>query len=67
MARVRVQILRGWCDSTDPAVLKGYTDGELLYIIQKGEGDMPPEGARHANLDDLWNLVNYIRSFAKKK
>ena len=58
--------LKGMVDFTDPAVLKGYTDGELFYIIQKGKGDMPPEGAR-AKPDDLWNLVNYIRSFAKKK
>lgn len=53
-------------DFTDPAALQGYTDGDLFYIIQKGKGDMPPEGDR-AKAEDLWNLVNYVRSFAKKK
>jgi mono/diheme cytochrome c family protein len=52
-------------DLTDPATLKNRTDGELYYIIQKGKGDMPPEGDR-AKPDDLWNLVNYVRSLAKK-
>ena len=53
-------------DFTDPAALKGRTDGELFYIIQKGKGEMPPEGSR-AKPEDIWNLVNYVRSFAKPK
>lgn len=52
-------------DFRDPAALKGRTDGELYYLIQKGEGDMPPEGDR-AKPEDLWNLVNYVRSLAVK-
>jgi mono/diheme cytochrome c family protein len=53
-------------DFTDPTALKGHTDGDLFHIIQKGKGDMPSEGDR-AKTEDLWNLVNYVRSFAKKK
>jgi mono/diheme cytochrome c family protein len=53
-------------DYHDPAALKDKTDGELFYIIQKGKGDMPAEGDR-AKKDDIWNLVNYIRSLAKKE
>ena len=53
-------------DFTAPDALKNRTDGELFSIIRKGKGDMPPEGDRAKN-DDIWNLVNYIRSFAKKK
>lgn len=46
--------------------LKGRTDGELFYITRNGKGDdMPPEGDR-AKDDDIWNMVNYIRAFAKK-
>ncbi|MGO9125168.1 MAG: c-type cytochrome [Terriglobales bacterium] len=56
---------KGIPDFTDPAALKDYTDGDLFYIIQKGKGEMPPEGDR-ASTEDLWNLVNYVRSFAKK-
>lgn len=53
-------------DFTDPAALKNRTDGELFYIIRNGKGeDMPPEGDR-AKDDDIWNMVNYIRAFARK-
>ncbi|HKV03646.1 MAG TPA: cytochrome c [Candidatus Acidoferrales bacterium] len=52
-------------DYRDPASLKDKTDGELFYIIQKGKGDMPQEGSR-AKPNEIWNLVNYVRSFAKK-
>jgi mono/diheme cytochrome c family protein len=53
-------------DFTKPDALKNRTDGELFYIIRTGEGDdMPPEGDR-AKDDDIWNLVNYVRSRAKK-
>jgi len=38
----------------------------MFYIIKNGKGDMPPEGER-AKPDDIWNLVNYIRSFSKKE
>ncbi|HUA16673.1 MAG TPA: cytochrome c [Verrucomicrobiae bacterium] len=53
-------------DFTDPATLKDRTDGELFYIIKNGHEDMPPEGPRVKN-DELWDLVNYVRSFSKKK
>jgi mono/diheme cytochrome c family protein len=52
-------------DFTDPATLKERTDGELFYIIKNGKGQMPPEGDRLKSIE-LWNLVNYIRTFAKK-
>ncbi len=58
--------LKGMPDFTDAATLKGHTDGDWFYIIQKGRGDMPSEGDR-AKAEDIWNLVNYVRSFAKKK
>jgi mono/diheme cytochrome c family protein len=53
-------------DFTNPEALKNRTDGELFYITRNGKGEnMPPEGDRAKN-DDIWNMVNYIRSFAKK-
>jgi mono/diheme cytochrome c family protein len=58
--------MKGIPDFTDPAVQKAHTDGEWFYMIQKGKGEMPPEGDR-ANTQDTWNLVNYVRSFAKAK
>ncbi len=52
-------------DFTNPDALKDRTDGELFYVIRNGKGEMPPEGDRAKN-DDIWNMVNYIRSLAKK-
>ena len=53
-------------DYRDPAGLKDKTDGELFYIIKNGLGEMPSEGDR-GKTDEIWNLVIYIRSFAKKE
>ncbi len=52
-------------DYTDPAALKDLTDGQIFYIIKNGKGQMPGEGDR-AKPDDMWNLVIYVRSLAKK-
>jgi len=52
-------------DFTDPAALKDRTDGEIFYIIKNGKGQMPAEGDR-LKANELWNLVNYVRSLAKK-
>jgi mono/diheme cytochrome c family protein len=53
-------------DFTNPDALKNRTDGELFYVTRNGKGDdMPPEGDR-AKDEDIWNMVNYIRAFAKK-
>jgi mono/diheme cytochrome c family protein len=53
-------------DFTNPDTLKNRTDGELFYITRNGKGDdMPPEDNR-AKDEEVWNMVNLIRSFAKK-
>ena len=52
-------------DWTDPAALKDTTDGELFYYIKNGKGTMTGEGDR-LKPDDTWNMVIYVRSFAKK-
>ncbi|MGA7623506.1 MAG: c-type cytochrome [Candidatus Acidiferrales bacterium] len=52
-------------DFHDPAALKDYTDGDLFYIIKNGKGEMTGEGDRLKDTE-TWNLVNYLRSLAKK-
>ncbi len=52
-------------DFTDANTLKDHTDGELFYIIKNGHNDMPAEGPR-VKTEEAWDLVNYVRSFAKK-
>ncbi|MGH9735125.1 MAG: c-type cytochrome [Candidatus Acidiferrales bacterium] len=51
-------------DLREAKSLAGKTDGELFYVIKNGKGDMPAEGAR-AKPDQIWDMVNYIRSLAK--
>lgn len=63
MAKDMKTPLKNW---HDPAALKGMTDGELFYIIQKGKGDMPGEGDRQ-NAEGIWNMVTLVRSFSKKQ
>lgn len=53
-------------DFTNPATLKDRTDGEIFYVIKNGHQDMPPEGPR-VKTEENWDLVNYVRSLAKKK
>ncbi len=51
-------------DYRDPAALKSVTDGEMFYVIKNGNKDMPSEADRLKD-EDIWNLVNYIRTLAK--
>jgi mono/diheme cytochrome c family protein len=53
-------------DFTNPDTMKDRTDGEIYYIIKNGHNDMPAEGPR-IKTEEGWDLVNYVRSFAKAK
>ena len=44
--------------------IKGQTDGELFYKTKNGRGDMPKYDGKVKD-DDIWHLVNYIRTFQK--
>jgi mono/diheme cytochrome c family protein len=52
-------------DYRDPAVLKELTDGEVYSIITNGKGQMTGEEGR-MKPEQIWDLVNYIRSLGKK-
>ena len=51
-------------DLTDPELLKDRSDGELFYVIKNGGTNMPREADR-AQPEQLWDLVNYVRSLAR--
>jgi len=53
-------------DLTNPEVQKSATDGQWFYVIRHGIGDMPGEGTDRAKDEEVWNIVNYVRSFGKK-
>jgi mono/diheme cytochrome c family protein len=53
---------------TDAEWKHGSTDGEIFKVIKEGvppELSMEPWGDRLKD-QDIWNVVNYIRSLAKK-
>jgi mono/diheme cytochrome c family protein len=46
--------------------LSKYTDGALFYIITNGRGKMVGGEGDRTKEEIRWNLVSYVRSFAKK-
>ena len=52
-------------DWRDPSSIADKTDGELFYVITQGRGKMVSEKGR-ASDTMCWELVNLVRSFAKK-
>src|SRR5262245_39498611 len=54
--------LKNWRDS---GALAGMSDGDVFDIIMKGKGKMPGDGDR-LTPEKAWNMVHYVRSFAKK-
>ena len=56
-------------DLTDAEWKHGSTDGEIFDVIKNGvppDLSMEPWGDRIKD-QDIWNVVNYVRSLAKKK
>jgi mono/diheme cytochrome c family protein len=51
-------------DFRDPEALKNRSDGDLFYIISKGRPGMNGEEGRQS-VRNIWDMVNYIRSFSK--
>jgi mono/diheme cytochrome c family protein len=52
-------------DWTDAKSLAGKSDQDLFNTIRKGTDKMPPEAEGRAKDDMVWNLIIYLRSFAK--
>ena len=51
-------------DFTNSASMKEITDGEIFCSLKGGKGHMPLERIR-ITPNELWNLVNYVRSLSK--
>ena len=41
------------------------TDGAIFYKIEEGKGDMPSYKKKIPDKDDVWNLVNFVRTLKK--
>jgi mono/diheme cytochrome c family protein len=53
-------------DLNDPATLHDMSDGQIFTLIKNGKKSMPAEGGK-ASDEEIWNLVIYVRTFAKSK
>jgi mono/diheme cytochrome c family protein len=51
-------------DFTDPNVQKE-TDGDFFYKISEGRKDMPSFKKKIPDAEDIWSVVNYMRTFKK--
>ena len=51
-------------DWRDSSAVTAMSDGDIFDVIVKGKGKMTGEGDRASN-EKVWELVNYVRSFAK--
>jgi mono/diheme cytochrome c family protein len=47
------------------AATQKQTDGSFFYKISEGRDDMPSFKKKLPEADDIWNLVNYVRSLKK--
>jgi mono/diheme cytochrome c family protein len=47
------------------AGLQSQSDGSLYYKISEGRDDMPSFKKKIPDTEDIWNLVNYIRTLKK--
>jgi len=41
------------------------SDGSLFYKTSEGRDDMPSFKKKIPDQDDIWNLVNYVRTLKK--
>jgi mono/diheme cytochrome c family protein len=44
------------------AATQAQSDGSLFYKTSEGRGDMPKFKSKISDADDIWNIVNYIRT-----
>jgi len=56
-------------DTTPPdfskAATQGQSDGSLFYKTAEGRDDMPGFKKKIPDQEDMWGLVNYMRTFKK--
>lgn len=62
--KAQVDVIADATDLTDPKLWKsGTTEGEIYRSIRDGAGiSMPPYKNQIRKTEDLWHLVNFIRS-----
>jgi mono/diheme cytochrome c family protein len=52
-------------DDMTKATVQSQSDGALFYKVEEGRDDMPSFKKKIPDPDDIWNVVNYMRTFKK--
>jgi mono/diheme cytochrome c family protein len=61
---VKARALKTFPGDFSKAEYQGQTDGEHFYKTKFGRGEMPKYEGKLSD-EDIWNLVNYMRTFKK--
>jgi mono/diheme cytochrome c family protein len=61
---VKSKSLKTPMNDLSKAEFQGQTDGEIFYKTKTGRGEMTKYEGKLTD-DDIWNLVNYTRTFKK--
>ncbi len=61
---VKARALKSHPGDFSKAEFQNQTDGELFYRTKTGRGEMPKYEGKLAD-NDIWNAVNYMRTFKK--
>ena len=58
--------LKGELSDFTQSKFQSQTDGALFYKINKGRDEMPSFAKKISEEDDVWSIINYMRTFGKK-
>jgi mono/diheme cytochrome c family protein len=61
---VKARTLKDFPGDFSKAEFQGLTDGDIYFKTKTGRGDMPKYEGKLAD-DDIWNIVNYMRTLKK--
>ena len=61
---VKARALKDFPGDFSKAEYQNQTDGEHFYKTKTGRGEMPKYEGKMSD-DDIWNTVNYMRTFKK--
>ena len=61
---VKARALKDFPGDFSGAFYQDQTDGEHFYKTKTGRGEMPKYEGKISD-DDIWNIVNYMRTFKK--
>jgi mono/diheme cytochrome c family protein len=61
---VKARMLKDFPGDFSGAAFQNQTDGEHFYKTKSGKGEMPKYEGKLTD-DDIWNIVNYMRTLKK--